>query len=176
MALALLAPSSYNLQHWRFVAVTDRGQKQRLKEAAWGQEHVGQASAVIVVCADPRAHLQAERCWSASSPETRARLAARIRNLYDGDERLQRDEAVRSGALVSMALMLAATEAGYDSCPLIGFEPGRVAQVVEMPGDWIAVMLVALGKRTREPAPKPYQIPLEEVVKLQSFKGRGLGA
>src|SRR6266436_2264496 len=49
----LEAPSSYNLQPWRFVVVRDREQKKKLRQAAFGQPKVEEASAVIVACGDP---------------------------------------------------------------------------------------------------------------------------
>src|SRR5215831_17381612 len=50
----LAAPSAYNLQPWRFVVVRDREQKKKLREAAFGQAKVEEASAVIVACGDPQ--------------------------------------------------------------------------------------------------------------------------
>src|SRR5258708_24888476 len=50
----LEAPSGYNLQPWRFVVVRDREQKKKLRQAAFGQAKVEEASAVIVACGDPQ--------------------------------------------------------------------------------------------------------------------------
>src|SRR2546421_6518107 len=49
----LEAPSGYNTQPWRFVVVRDPEQKKKLRQAAFGQPKVEQASAVIVACGDP---------------------------------------------------------------------------------------------------------------------------
>jgi nitroreductase len=49
------APSSFNLQPWRFIVVRDAQQKRRLREAAMGQPKVEEAGAVIVCCGDPEA-------------------------------------------------------------------------------------------------------------------------
>jgi len=49
----LEAPSGYNLQPWRFVVVRDREQKKKLRQAAFGQQKVEEASVVIVACGDP---------------------------------------------------------------------------------------------------------------------------
>src|SRR5690349_23240183 len=50
----LEAPSGYNMQPWRFVVVRDREQKKKLRQAAFGQAKVEEASAVIVACGDPQ--------------------------------------------------------------------------------------------------------------------------
>jgi nitroreductase len=44
------APSAKNRQEWRFIAVVKEDVRRRLQEAAFGQEHVGQAAAVIAAC------------------------------------------------------------------------------------------------------------------------------
>src|SRR4051812_15272091 len=49
----LEAPSGYNTQ-WRFVVVRDREQKKKLRQAAFGQSKVEEASAVIVACGDAK--------------------------------------------------------------------------------------------------------------------------
>lgn len=45
-----LAPSAKNRQEWRFVVVQKKESRERIQEAAFGQEHVGQAAAIIAVC------------------------------------------------------------------------------------------------------------------------------
>src|SRR5580765_6730036 len=64
----LEAPSGYNLQPWRFVVVRDREQKKRLRQAAFGQAKVEEASAVIVACGDPQG-------WKDGDLEESIRLA-----------------------------------------------------------------------------------------------------
>src|SRR6202451_2646592 len=48
----LQAPSGYNMQPWRFVVVQSPEQKKRLRESAYNQGKVEEASAVIVACGD----------------------------------------------------------------------------------------------------------------------------
>ena len=43
------APSAKNRQPWRFVVVTDSAVKQKLEEAAYGQEHIGSAPVVVAL-------------------------------------------------------------------------------------------------------------------------------
>jgi len=50
--LAQQSPSSFNIQHWRLVQVTDASKRALIQQAAWGQEQVTQASMLLVVCAD----------------------------------------------------------------------------------------------------------------------------
>src|SRR5436305_7789829 len=50
----LEAPSGYNLQPWRFIVVREGDQKKKLRQAAFGQAKVEEASVVIVACGDPQ--------------------------------------------------------------------------------------------------------------------------
>jgi nitroreductase len=49
--------------------------------------------------------------------------------MYGSDPRLARDEAIRSGSLAAMTLMLVAGNRGYASCP-IGFNPVQVMEIL----------------------------------------------
>ncbi|MFN9173001.1 MAG: nitroreductase family protein [Synechocystis sp.] len=65
--------------------------------------------------------------------------------------------------------MLAAKAMGYDSCPMIGFDSEKVAELVKLPADYVLGSMVAIGKRTKEPWPKPGQVPLSELVSENHF-------
>src|SRR6516165_3635476 len=73
----LEAPSGYNLQPWRFVVVREGGQKKKLREAAFAQAEVEEASTVIVACGDPQG-------WKKGDLEEMLRLAAK--NGYGGEQ------------------------------------------------------------------------------------------
>jgi nitroreductase len=172
--LVVLAPSSFNLQHWRFVVVRDPERKRALRAAANGQAQVESAGAVVVVAGKLDAWRDAERINADASEEARRRVVAGTRKSYEGQERFQRDEAIRSASLAAMTLMHAATAAGLASGPMIGFDPEQVARLVELPEDVVPVMLVALGTQSGTPPARPFRLPPEEVVKLESFTGAGL--
>ena len=65
--------------------------------------------------------------------------------MYGDNPTLQRDEAIRSGSLLAMSLMLAAQEQGLVSCPMIGFDAAGVADTFELDANTIPVMLVTVG-------------------------------
>ena len=140
-------PSSFNLQHTRFVVVRDQQKRNELMAAAWGQPHVGAAPIDIVVCGKLNAHLDADRANAHAPPEVREKLVPLIEGIYQNNPQLRRDEAVRSASLASMTLMLVARAMGLDTCPMIGFDPQKVANIVGLDDDQIPVMLITLGKR-----------------------------
>lgn len=167
---ARLAPTSFNIQHWRFVHVTDRQLRTELQAAAWGQSQVTDASELIVICADVQAWQKApERYWQETDPAQRDRIVTMLGNFYRGREWLQRDEAIRSGALAAQNLMLTAQALGYDACPMIGFDFDQVAKLIQLPEDHVLVMMLAIGKAKAPAWPRSGALAEDEVVIKNRF-------
>ncbi len=170
-----LTPSSFNLQHWKFVVVRDAANKKALRAASWNQAQMEEASAVIVVCGYLRACKDAERIYSEAPPAIRDNLLPMIRKFYEGNDHLQRDEAVRSGSLAAMTLMLAASDMGLATGPIIGFDPAEVTRLVGLDDDHFPVMMVVIGKQLGESRPRAYRFPVSEFVRLETIDGEGFG-
>ena len=83
---------------------------------------------------------------------------------------MQRDEGMRSCGMAAMALMLAAKEMGYDSCPMDGFDFDVVAKLLNLPADHTPAMYVAIGKGTKEAWPRGGQLPMQDVVIKNRFE------
>ena len=48
----ILSPTAFNIQNWRFVVVTEKPLRQKIREASWNQAQVEEASILIVLVAD----------------------------------------------------------------------------------------------------------------------------
>ena len=57
MALAMFSPTAFNIQHWRFVVVTDPVLRHQIRAVSWNQAQVEEASLLIVLAADLKASL-----------------------------------------------------------------------------------------------------------------------
>jgi nitroreductase len=65
MSLAMLSPTAFNVQHWRFVLVTDPVLRQQIRAVSWNQAQVEEASLLIVLTADLQAWAkQPQRYWA----------------------------------------------------------------------------------------------------------------
>lgn len=167
---AMLSPTSFNIQNWRFVVVTDKELRASIREAAWGQAQVTDASVLIVMTADLRAHEKDEaRYWQDAPKAARDMLVPMIRPFYEGNERLQRDEAMRSIGIAAQTIMLGAKAMGYDSCPMIGFDAARVSELIHLPDDHVVGMLITVGKAAKPAWPRPGQLGFDEVVVREFF-------
>ena len=171
IAPTLRTPTAFNLQHGRLVVVRDRAIQHALYEAAFRQVQVRDCSAVILVLAKLDAHEDAPRAWASAPPTVAAGMIRVTSDLYADDARLRRDEAIRSGSLLSMSLMLVATEMALDTCPLIGFDTAAVHRILDIPEDHAVVLMVCVGRAARPPYPELPRFPANEVVRLDRFDG-----
>jgi nitroreductase len=170
LSLAVLAPTAFNIQNWRFVVVRDPALRQQIRKVAWDQAQVTDASLLVVLCADLKAwDRNAARYWQNAPKPVQKILVPAIDQYYRGREQVQRDEAMRSCGLAAQTLMLAAKAMGYDSCPMDGFDFDAVAKLINLPADHAIAMFVAIGKGTKPAWPRPGQLPLSEVVITDRF-------
>lgn len=170
LTTAMQAPTAFNVQHWRFVVVSDAELRRQIRAVAWDQAQVTDASLLIVMCADRDAWKKEPVRYWRDAPETvRDFLVPAIGSYYDGREQVQRDECMRSCGLAGMAIMLAAKGLGYDSCPMDGFDFDAVAKLIGLPDDHVISFMIAVGKGTQPAWPKPGQLSYDEVVIQNRF-------
>ena len=165
------APTSFNIQHWRFVLLKDPELRSRIRsEFGNDQSQMTDASLLVLFTADVDAwKKEPSKYWKNAPQEVSDLLVNWMGPFHEGREWLQRDEAQRSIGMAMQTLMLAAKGMGYDSCPMIGFDIEKVAELIKLPQDHVMGPMVAVGKGTKDPWPKPGQLPLEDIVFENSF-------
>ena len=160
------APTSFNIQHWRFVILRDPGLRKKIrKEFGNDQAQMTDASLLILMTADVKAwQKEPGRYWKNAPKEVADLLVGWMGPFHEGREELQRDEAQRSIGMAMQTLMLAAKDMGYDTCPMIGYDIDAVKALVNLPEDHVMGPMVAVGKKTKDSWPKPGQLALSELV------------
>ena len=163
------APSSFNIQHWRFVAVRDPADKQQLMEVAYGQSQVAEAAVTFIVLGDlhgvdklPEAMDLAVRQGALPSEKADAWIEMASR-LY-ADEQMARDEAIRSCSLAAMTMMLAAEAQGLAVSPLVGFDPDQLRERFAVDECYLPVMLLAVGYPARVEEVRKPRFPEDAVL------------
>ncbi len=170
LALGMLSPTAFNIQHWRFVVVKDPVLRQQIRAASFNQAQVEDASLLVILTVDLKAwQKEPERYWVNAPKEAQDILLPMIKNFYTDNEQMQRDEGMRSGGMVAMTLMLAAKEMGYDTCPMDGFDFDAVSKLINLPEDHAPVMFVAIGKALEPASPRGGQLDMGDVVIYDKF-------
>jgi nitroreductase len=135
---AIAAPSAGNRQPWFFYVVRDLAVRQRLAQAAWGQDFVAEAPVAIVVCAEP------ERSAS--------RYGDRGSGLY----------CLQDTAAASENILLAAVALGLGACWVGAFDEETAAQALNLPPTQRPVAILPIGHPAESPSRRPRR-PLSEV-------------
>ncbi len=170
MSLAMLSPTAFNIQNWRFVVVTDPVLRQQIRTVSWNQAQVEEASLLIILTADLNSWAkQPERYWANAPKPVQDYLVPAIGNYYKDHEQVQRDEGMRSCGMAAQTIMLAAKEMGYDTCPMDGFDFDAVGKLINLPADHVPAMFVVVGKALKEANVRGGQLDFDEVVVYNKF-------
>jgi nitroreductase len=164
------APTSFNIQHWRFVVVDDPDLRAKIRELGNDQAQITDASMLVIMTADVKAwQKEPGRYWANAPKEVADLLVGWMGPFHEGREELQRDEAMRSIGMAMQTLMLSAKAMGYESCPMIGYDFDAVGELIGLPEDHVIGPMVAIGKGIKDSWPKPGQLGLDEVVVRNRF-------
>ncbi len=171
LRLALLSPTSFNIQNWRLVAVMDKELRQQLRAVSWNQAQVTDASVLFILCADLKSwEKEPERYWRNMPLEFQDFILPAIDSYYRDKDQVQRDEAMRSCGIIAQTMMLVAKTMGYDTCPMVGFDFEAVGKLINLPEDHVIAMMLAVGKAIAPANPRGGQLPVEDILVLDRFK------
>lgn len=168
--LATKAPTSFNLQNWRFIAVRTPEGKARLRKIAWDQAKITEAAVTFIVCGQLADHrVMADRLRpfveSGIMPATMVSgWEAAAKSLYFEQPQRSRDEAIRTATFGAGTLIYAAHAMGLGAGPMIGFDAEAVAREFDLAADEVPAMLVAVGYATPGNWPQKPRRPLSEVL------------
>jgi nitroreductase len=149
---ALQAPSSYNLQPWRFVVVRSIEGRKRLRLACYNQHKVQEASVVIVACGDAdgwrNGDLDEMLRMGREGGMPESFLEQMRTNIPDYLSELPNLEAWlnRQVMMAFSTMMWAAESLGYDTAPMEGFDADKICTALKLPLSYRPVALLALGR------------------------------
>lgn len=175
LEIAIQAPSSSNLQPWRFLVIHHQETKQKLLPIANNQQQIVDASAVIAVLGDTKAYLNADRIYD--ELVAKGMMTQEVKDFYVGSivknygnfpEDVATKVAMIDGGLVSMQLMLAAKAKGLDTVPMGGFDQAKFVEAFNVPENLKPVMLISVGKGIKAGFEK-VRLTLDEVLTWDKF-------
>ncbi|MCK2158650.1 MULTISPECIES: nitroreductase family protein [Exiguobacterium] len=168
---ATLAPSSVNMQPWRFLVIDSAEGKATLAPLAkFNQVQVETSSAVIAVFGDMNAVDSIDTIYDMAvekglmPQEVRDRQVPAIKGFYSPEDTdTLRDSILIDSGLVSMQLMLVARAHGYDTNPIGGYEKDQIAEAFGMDKDrYLPVMLLSIGKAVDAGYPS-VRLPINDI-------------
>ncbi|MCT4783234.1 MULTISPECIES: nitroreductase family protein [Exiguobacterium] len=156
---ATTAPSSLNLQPWRFVVIdSPEGKETLLPLASYNKRQVETSAAVIAIFADYQMADYTEEIFDTAverglmPPEVRDRQVEMIKGIYkDAPKEALKDSILLDSGLVSMQLMLVARAHGYDTNPIGGYDKKNIAETFGLEKErYLPVMLLSIGKAAED--------------------------
>ncbi|WP_138755217.1 nitroreductase family protein [Paenibacillus sinopodophylli] len=176
LQIATSAPSSSNMQPWRFIVITDAELKQKLLPIAFNQQQVVEASAIVVVLADTEMYTLSEQIYGAAvkagyiTEEVAGNFITNSTNMYSSlpAERLK-DIVVFDTGLVAMQIMLAARAKGYDTVPMGGYNKDQLKELFNISDRYVPTLVLPIGKASAAGHPTT-RLPLENIVSFNAFQ------
>lgn len=171
----LEAPSSYNMQPWRFVVVRDPDQRKRLRAAAMDQENVENAPVVVVACGDTagwkrdldeviriaREHGYVSEVWA---ERKRKNVTADLGSHPNISMWVTKQTMIAATTMMWMAEAL-----GYDTGPMEGFYEEQVREVLGIPEHVRVLFLLTIGRRHGDDGRYPGRLPASRTVFAERY-------
>ena len=173
----VLTPSSFGLQPWKFIVVTDPKVKQELVAASWGQTKVADCSHLVVFAIKKDLDEQAVGAYLDRISEVRRAPRAALADFRDmmvgfvgkrNNGFNINDWAARQAYIALGNFLTSAALLGIDACPMEGIEPEKYNEILDLnEQDLSAVVVAAAGYRAsgdNYAALKKVRFPKEEVL------------
>ena len=171
---ATSAPSSSNLQPWRFLVIDDQEQKKELRIAGFNQEQIETSSAIIAVLGDNEMYKNAKQINDLNVElgymprEIADMMIANSESAYSNFSDIERTNIAHLDVgLISMQVVLLAKDMGYDTVIMGGFDKAAFAKKYELPSNEVPMILIAIGKAAM-PARNSSRLPFEQIIRFSS--------
>jgi nitroreductase len=185
LTAARLSPSSFGLQPWKFVIVTDPAVRAKLREAAWGQSQITDASALIVFCVRKNIDDALVDTYMQSIATTRNVPLDSLKGFADSIKgsinsratagsapeaatSAAREWASRQVYIALGVLLTTAAHLDIDACPMEGFDPQKFDDILGLAALGLeSRVLAAVGFRSADDTAagmEKVRFPKEEVV------------
>ncbi|WP_017473567.1 nitroreductase family protein [Amphibacillus jilinensis] len=165
------APSSVNMQPWRFVVVETQEMKEKLKPLVqFNQKQLDTSSAMIAIFGDLNNFDYAEEIYGTAverglmpAEVKEKQLSFLTEHFGHVEPEVNKRTVLIDGGLVSMQLMLIARSHGYDTNPIGGFDREAVSELLNMDkARYLPIMLLSIGKAAEE-GYQSVRLPVERI-------------
>ena len=164
------APSSHNLQSWRFIIIDQDEAKKSLRKIAWNQEQVETSSATIAIIGDTKAYEKAEAIAKKSisenlmTAESAKNYVQGVMSLYpQAPQEALEDIARFDGGLVAMQFMLIAKANGFDTVCMGGFDKVAFAKQYDLDERYVPLALISVGKAAK-PSYETTRLSIQDLI------------
>ncbi|MDA3947524.1 MAG: NAD(P)H-dependent oxidoreductase [Helicobacteraceae bacterium] len=169
------SPSSFGMEAWKFLVITNEALKAKLRPACWDQEQITSSSHLVVVLAGIEnvkvdSGIPKKRFSRRDMPQENLDFYL---GLYAGhlQATLSSDESIyawtaKQTYIAAGNMMTAAAFIGIDSCPIEGFEKEKVEEILDLDtSKYQVAMVLPFGYRLNE-QPEQLRLSFDEVIEF----------
>jgi len=154
------SPSSFGMEAWKFLVITNDELKEKLKPFCWNQPQITTCSHLVVILAGidtlkVESGIVRSRFMRRNLPQEKLNAymklyASHLSETLSSDEKIYQWSA-RQTYIAAANMMNAAAFIGIDSCPMEGFEKENIEKVLKLDTSKFQVaMLLPFGYRINE--------------------------
>lgn len=167
------SPSSFGMEGWKFLVITNEELKAKLRPACWDQVQITSCSHLVIYLSaienvKPESGVPAKRFARREMPQEKQDFylklyADHLKETLSSDQNILAWTA-RQSYIAMGNMMTAAAIKGIDSCPVEGFEKEKVEEILGLDTTQFQLsVIVPFGYRLNEQSSQ-LRLPLEEVV------------
>jgi nitroreductase len=169
------SPSSFGMEAWKFLVITNQELKEKLRPACWNQQQITTCSHLVLILAGIDS-------VKVASGEVKKRFARRempqekldfymglyaghLKNILNTDENIYAWTAKQS-YIAAGNMMTAGAILGIDSCPIEGFDKNQVEEILGLDSaKYQLAMVLPFGYRV-DPQSTQQRLAFDEVVEF----------
>ena len=136
-----LSPSSYGIEPWHFLVISDQALREKLRPFCWNQVQITSASFIVIYLVKQAYNFRTDnafikqRLWRRSLADERYQMISKLVANYLSEQNTL-DWAKRQSYIALANMLSGAASLGIDSCPMEGFESENVKKVLADYVDW----------------------------------------
>lgn len=169
------SPSSFGMEAWKFLVITNEELKAKLRPACWNQIQITSCSHLVLVLAKidsvkPESGEVKKRFARRKMPQEKLDFylglyADHLKDTLSSDENIYAWTA-RQSYIAAANMMTAGASLGIDSCPIEGFDKKQVEEILELDtSKYQLSMVLPFGYRINEQSTQ-LRLSFEEVVEF----------
>lgn len=167
------APSSFGMEAWKFLVITNEELKAKLKPVCWDQAQITTCSHLVIVLAGiegvkPESGIPEKRFARRDMPQEKLDFylglyAGHLKQTLSSDENIYAWTAKQT-IFASQNMMMAAAIKGIDSCPIEGFDKEKVEEILGLDTTKYQLSLVLSFGYRINPQSTQLRLAFEDVV------------
>ncbi|MBS3102416.1 NAD(P)H-dependent oxidoreductase [Candidatus Woesearchaeota archaeon] len=167
------APSSFNIQPWKIMVISDKSVKEKLAPASWNQPQITSCSHLLVFCAnrDIAGNIELLEKEMIRNGADKEGIKGYIQMMWNFEKSLAEEQKIswaqRQTYLALANAVNGAKSLGFDSCPMEGFDPKAYSEILKLPSNLVPTALCPIGYAADKPNSK-LRFSKEEVILVQS--------